>query len=98
MWECFYSQGTFFSFMVIETFIGLVAATLTTVSFLPQVIHTWKEGNARGISLLMYVLFCSGVLLWLVYGILIRDLPVIAANAITLALASIVLYFKLRYG
>ena len=84
--------------MVLETIIGLFAATLTTIAFLPQVIKTWKLRSAKGISLFMYVLFCSGVLLWLIYGILIKDLPVIAANSITLILASIVLYFRVAYS
>ncbi|MBD3318633.1 hypothetical protein GF342_01860 [Candidatus Woesearchaeota archaeon] len=83
--------------MVIETIIGLVAATLTTISFLPQVIKTWKEKSAKGISQFMYILFCSGVLLWLVYGLVIFDLPVIVANAVTLILASTVLYFRIVY-
>ena len=79
-----------------ETIVGLGAATLTTISFVPQVIKVLRTRNVKGISLVMYVIFCSGVLLWLIYGILVRDAPVIAANAITLVLASVVLYYRIK--
>lgn len=77
--------------------IGLVAGSLTTVAFLPQVIKTWRSGSAKDLSLGMFSFFCLGVLLWLVYGIMMRDIPVIAANFATLLLASTILYFKLRF-
>jgi MtN3 and saliva related transmembrane protein len=76
--------------------LGLIAGFLTTIAFLPQVIKTWKTQSARDISLTMFLLFCSGVLLWLIYGILIDDLPIIVANIATLLLASSILFFKLR--
>lgn len=78
--------------------LGLVAAALTTISFLPQAIRTWRLKQTRDISLPMYLLFCSGVFLWLAYGLLIKDLPLIIANCITAVLASMILFFKLRYG
>ncbi|MEJ2004739.1 MAG: SemiSWEET transporter, partial [Cyclobacteriaceae bacterium] len=56
----------------------------------------WKTRSAKDISLSMFLLFCTGVLLWLIYGILIEDLPVIVANILTLFLASTILYFKLK--
>jgi len=77
--------------------IGLIAGSLTTVAFLPQVIKTWKSGSAKDLSLGMFSFFCLGVLLWLIYGIMMRDIPVIAANFATLILASTILYFKLRF-
>lgn len=80
------------------TFLGFAAATLTTISFLPQVIHTWKTKKTQDISLLMYTIITTGVLLWLIYGIFIRDLPIIAANSVTLILAGSVLGLKLKYG
>ncbi|MDD3649974.1 SemiSWEET transporter [Immundisolibacter sp.] len=80
------------------TAVGLLAALLTTVAFLPQVLHTLATRDTRGISLRMYVIFVAGVLLWLVYGLLTRDLPLILANAVTLALAGTILYLKLRHG
>ncbi len=77
--------------------LGLAAGSLTTIAFLPQVIKTWKSGSAKDLSLGMFSFFCLGVLLWLIYGILVRDIPVIAANMLTLLLASTLLYFKLRF-
>ena len=77
--------------------LGLVAGSLTTAAFLPQVIKTWKSRSAKDLSLGMFSLFCLGVLLWLVYGLMVKDIPVIAANMITLMLASTLLFFKLRF-
>jgi MtN3 and saliva related transmembrane protein len=79
------------------TLLGLLAGTLTTFSFLPQVIQTWKSKSAKDISLSMFVTFCAGVFLWLVYGIVIHDLPVIVTNFVTLILASSILWMKLKY-
>ena len=84
--------------MTLILILGLIAATLTTLAFLPQVIHILNTQDTKGISLPMYVIFCCGVLCWLIYGILEVNYPVIAANAITLVLAGIVLGYKLRYG
>ena len=78
--------------------LGLCAATFTTVSFLPQAARTIRTRDTTGISLWMYVIFCTGVLLWLVYGLVRRDLPLIAANGITLVTAGTVLVLKVRNG
>jgi MtN3 and saliva related transmembrane protein len=75
-----------------------VAATLTTLSFLPQAWLTLRTRDVSGISLSMYSVFTVGVSLWLVYGILLGAWPVIIANAVTLALASTILALKLKYG
>lgn len=80
------------------TALGLLAALLTTAAFLPQVLHTLATRDTRGISLRMYVIFTAGVALWLVYGLLAGDLPLIAANAVTLILACAILILKLRHG
>jgi len=77
--------------------LGLAAGSLTTLSFLPQVIKTWKTKSAKDLSLVMFLLFCLGVALWLAYGILVSDMPVIIANAVTLVLSSIILFFKFRF-
>lgn len=77
--------------------IGTLAGFLTTISFIPQVVKTWRSGSAEDISLFMFVLFSGGVLLWLVYGIAIESLPIILANSITLLLSTSILYMKLRY-
>jgi MtN3 and saliva related transmembrane protein len=82
----------------LERFIGLAAATLTTLSFLPQVYRSLRTRDTRSISLGMYALFTLGIALWLTYGLLIHDLPVMFANSVTLVLALVVLALKLRYG
>jgi MtN3 and saliva related transmembrane protein len=79
------------------TMVGLVAGVLTTLSFLPQVIKAWKSRSTRDISLGMFAMFCTGVFLWVVYGFLVGDLPVIAANVVTFLLAATILVLKLRY-
>jgi MtN3 and saliva related transmembrane protein len=83
--------------MNISQLLGLAAGALTTAAFLPQVIKTWKSRSAKDLSLGMFSLFCLGVLLWLVYGLMVMDIPVIAANLVTLMLASTLLFFKLRF-
>ena len=76
---------------------GLVAGVLTTISFVPQVVKTWRSKSAKDLSWSMFLLFWTGVLLWLIYGIAIDNIPIIIANAFTLILASIILYFKARF-
>ena len=77
--------------------LGYVAATLTTLAFLPQVLKVWRTRSAEDISLVTYSMFCLGVALWLVYGLLTRDGPIIVSNVVTLALAGSVLVLALRY-
>lgn len=79
-----------------NTCIGSLAAICTTVAFVPQVIKSWRTRDLSGISLPMYTIFTTGVILWLVYGLLIGDWPVIIANAITALLAGVVLLLKLK--
>lgn len=83
--------------MTAITMLGLVAASLTTVAFIPQVHKTWKSKSAKDLSLGMYLIFTSGVILWLIYGILKSDIPIIAANVVTLSLTLVLLYFKIFY-
>lgn len=80
----------------LDDIIGYAAATLTTAAFVPQAWKSWRSRDLSGISLPMYALFALGVALWLVYGLAIRSLPVVAANAITLLLALVILCLKLR--
>lgn len=77
--------------------IGYLAATLTTVAFIPQALHTWRLRSAGGISVGMYGIFTIGVALWLIYGILLGAWPVILSNAITLALSLAILAMAIRY-
>jgi MtN3 and saliva related transmembrane protein len=80
------------------TILGLVAGILTTVAFIPQVIKTWRTRSTHDISLAMFAIFTAGVFTWLIYGLLIGDLPVILANCVTLVLAGTIVFFKLRNG
>ncbi|WP_374399243.1 SemiSWEET transporter [Niveibacterium sp.] len=78
--------------------LGYLAATLTTVAFVPQAWLTWKTRSAHGVSLGMYSVFVCGIAMWLIYGLLISAWPVVIANIITLLLALFILSMKLRFG
>ncbi|MEW6444934.1 MAG: SemiSWEET transporter [Pseudomonadota bacterium] len=84
--------------MELSDLIGSVAATLTTIAFVPQAIKTWRSRHARDLSLSMFLIFTLGVVFWLAYGLLIGAWPIIIANTITTALSGSILFFKLRYG
>ena len=83
--------------MELYTIIGLAAATCTTLAFLPQAIKVVKTRQTKDLSLVMYSIFTLGVFLWLVYGILVKDAPLIIANIITGILAAIILIMKISY-
>ncbi len=76
--------------------IGTLAGLLTTIAFVPQVLKTWRTRSARDFSLNMLILFTIGVGLWLLYGLLLRQLPIILPNIVTLVLAAYILGVKLR--
>ncbi|MCC7429575.1 SemiSWEET transporter [bacterium] len=77
--------------------IGFVAAVCTTISFVPQVVRIWRTKSTKDISLGMFLIFCAGVILWLTYGLLLNNLPIIVANTVTLFLILTILSFKIRY-
>ncbi|HEY9299421.1 MAG TPA: SemiSWEET transporter [Phormidium sp.] len=77
--------------------LGFIAATLTSIAFLPQLVKTWKTKSAGDVSFGMLFTFCTGVFLWLLYGILIQSWPVIAANFLTLIFNVVILSLKIRY-
>lgn len=77
--------------------VGYLAAAATTIAFLPQAFHTIKTKDTKGISLGMYLVFTFGVVMWLLYGIFLKDIPIIAANTITFVLTVIILVYKLKY-
>ncbi len=79
------------------TILGLVAGTLTTLSFLPQLLKAWKSRSTHDISFGMLALFSAGLVLWIVYGVIVTDVPVIAANSLTLLFVGLILALKLRY-
>jgi MtN3 and saliva related transmembrane protein len=84
--------------MDLVTVLGLVAGALTTASLVPQVRKIYRSRSAKDISLGMFVAFCIGVGLWLVYGIMQSELPIIVWNAITLVLGLAIVTMKVRYG
>lgn len=79
------------------TILGLVAGTLTTLSFLPQLLKAWKSRSTHDISIGMILLLAVGIMLWIFYGIVTADVPVIVANTVTLVFVSLILALKLRY-
>ncbi|AVZ31633.1 SemiSWEET transporter [Nodularia spumigena CS-584] len=79
------------------TILGLLAATLTTSAFLPQMLKTWQSKSAKDVSYLMLITFISGLSLWLIYGIYLKSLPIILANSFTLFFNLIILWLKIRY-
>ena len=79
------------------TVIGLIAAACTTFAYVPQAIKIIKTKDTKSLSLIMYVIMTVGIVLWLSYGILLRNLPIIFANTVTLIFAGIILVLKIKY-
>lgn len=79
------------------TTLGLVAGVLTTIAYLPQLIKTWQTKSAHDLSWTMLIVLCTGIILWLVYGFYMHDIPIIAANIATFIFASMILTLKIRY-
>lgn len=79
------------------TALGIVAGTLTTLAYLPQVLKTWRSRSADGMSWSMLIILCAGIALWLVYGVYVHDMPLILANLLTLVFSSAILGVKIRY-
>ena len=77
--------------------LGFTAGTLTTLAFVPQVIKSWKSKSTQDVSLAMFLVLCTGILLWLTYGFLINNTPLIVANGFSLLLAGSFLIMKLRF-
>ncbi len=82
---------------MLVTIIGLVAGTLTTAAFVPQVLRIWKRRSAADISGFGVTMLTIGVALWMIYGIEVGSLPIILANAVTLALNLSILGLKVRH-
>ncbi|MGA7935010.1 MAG: SemiSWEET transporter [Kovacikia sp.] len=79
------------------TTLGLIAGALTTIAYFPQMIKTWRSKSAEDLSWTMLITLCVGIILWLVYGFIVQDIPLIAANIVTFAFASVILVLKIRY-
>jgi MtN3 and saliva related transmembrane protein len=78
--------------------VGAIAAVFTTIAFIPQAYHSYKTRDLSGVSLPMYSIFTLGVALWLAYGLLLHNWPLIIANAITLALSMMILVLKIKHS
>ncbi|WP_428558726.1 MAG: SemiSWEET transporter [Solidesulfovibrio sp. DCME] len=77
--------------------VGYAAGILTTAAFAPQVLQVVRTRSTKDISLGMYVIFTIGISLWLLHGLQVDSMPVVAANAVTLLLVLVILVLKLRY-
>ncbi len=77
--------------------IGLIAGACTTLSFIPQILTIWKEKSTKDISLGMYLIFGTGVIFWIIYGLLIHSFSVSLWNSITLLFVITILFFKFRW-
>lgn len=78
--------------------LGLAAGSLTTVSFVPQLLKVWRTKSADDLSMGMFATFSTGVVLWLAYGLAVRDLAIIVANSVTILLALAILVLKISYS
>jgi len=85
-----------FEFQPMEI-VGLVAATLTTSSFVPQVYRAYKTKDVEGVSLTMFIAMFIGVLLWLIYGFYLKSLSMVIANIITSVLCFMILILKIKH-
>jgi MtN3 and saliva related transmembrane protein len=77
--------------------LGLSAGTITSITFVPQVIQIWRTKSAKDLSLMMLLLLITGVVMWLAYGIIVKDTAIIYTNSMVLAMSLIMLYFKFRF-
>jgi MtN3 and saliva related transmembrane protein len=78
--------------------IGLIAATLTTAAYVPQVIKTWKVKDVKSLSLSMYIVMFLGVVMWFIYGVFLNSLAIVLANIVTGVLTFTLIFLKLKYG
>lgn len=77
--------------------LGLAAGTITSITFLPQVIHIWKTKSAKDLSINMLALLILGVSMWLTYGIIVKDIAIIYTNSMVLTMSLVLLYFKMKF-
>ena len=83
--------------MLMTDIIGYFAACFTTFSLVPQIVRIWRLREARDVSIFMPLMVCTGSVLWLVYGVVIRSAPVIAANAVSLLVGLMTIFFTVRF-
>jgi MtN3 and saliva related transmembrane protein len=84
--------------MNVVSLVGFLAAICTTTAYIPQVVRAWRTRSTHDLSLKMYVIMTTGTALWLLYGIINIDWPLIAANTVSLGLTLSILFLKFRYG
>ena len=84
--------------MALLDYTGYAAALCTTGAYVPQVLRVWRTRSTQDISLKMFLVLVTGLVIWLVYGFWKGEIPLIAANSVTLMLAGIILYFKIKHG
>lgn len=77
--------------------LGLLAGACTTIAFIPQVVKTYKSKSAKDLSAGMFLTFWVGIVLWLIYGLVVNDFPIIVANLLTFILAIVILFLKVKY-
>ena len=97
MRRCLQASAKLSFSMTIASAIGFVAGTLTTISFVPQVLKTFRSKRCDDLSWGMLLAFATGVFLWCVYGVLLRSAPIMLANLVTLLLVIWLVVMKLRY-
>ena len=78
--------------------LGYAAAAVTCLTFLPQVVKTWKEKSAKNVSLLMFLIAFINEVMWIGYGVLVKDEIIIVTNVIMISLCSVMIFLKLKYG
>jgi len=78
--------------------IGIVAGIFCTLSFVPQVLKIFRTKQAKDLSLFAFSCFSFGIILWLIYGVLIKDAAIIIANTVTLLLVLLIVAMKIKYG
>ena len=77
--------------------LGYFAGLLTTMAFIPQVVKVWTSKSTSDISLIMFVVFTFGVLLWLIYGVIVNDYSLVVTNLVTFSLSLSILVAKILY-
>ncbi|MBK7375282.1 MAG: SemiSWEET transporter [Ferruginibacter sp.] len=83
--------------MKLAELLGLAAGTITSITFLPQVIRIWKTKSVKDMSMLMMLLLIAGTVCWLTYGLLMKDAAIIYTNVMVLAMSLVMFYFKIKY-
>ena len=84
--------------MSLTLLIGLVAASLTTFAFLPQSIKAIRTKHTKDLSLPMLLMLETGIVIWIIYGFIISDIPLLAANFISFVFITAILILKIKHG